>query len=778
MTGSRSWSCGNIDIRKVWLAAQVKRYRQILGGIILLHIMMLLLISIFFKGDNASLTGGEMIDFNKGWTIIGEDGTVPIEELPYRGDSVAGETVILERQIPTEYMNRTLFFVSAEKSLIIRFDGTEIYSYGRGKESWILHLPGYAYHFVDLPDGGDGYLEIEMKSPYRDAAACVGGMRLADRDTAIMQVFRERLPVMVCSLILMMEGILIAVLVGMQRLSGRAADGMALVGALLFSASLAYAVETGLLSIWAGGRWSGAQAACTYFVYAYIMCAPVLLILSYMQSRHCGEKRGYQIVLAAGTANTVLQMILQLAHAANFYQMSWISLLLNVVCAGFMIYQLRSAQTLQAPVYASQQSHRETSAEAKSGFGREGGGSLRLEMSALGLMAAGSFADFLMILIGKSADLAVFSRWSMMVYGLLMVWIYMHKIVEGNQEEEAAKKRILEQEVERKTGELREIQERTEKMLSETIEALSSAVDAKDRYTSGHSRRVAEYARTLAERMGMDEPEQKQIYMAGLLHDVGKIRIPDEIINKAGKLTEEEFNYIKLHTIAGNHILKEISSIEEISAGAKYHHERYDGKGYPNGLEGENIPQIARIIGVADAYDAMASNRSYRKALPQYLVREEIVRGKGTQFDPVIAGHMIALIDEDKEYQMKQTDSLQRTILVVDDEPVSIKIVEYILKDEPMYTILYSYEGHEALKLLEEERIDLLLLDIEMPGMNGFEVMEEVRKRKIDVAAAFMSADKDFETIDRANALGVSDYLTKPFLPMELKEIVRSLIAG
>lgn len=751
----------------------MKRYQQILGGIILFHIVMMLFIGIFFKGDDVSLTKGGIIDFNKGWTITDEDGSVPMEELPYRGDSTAGETVILERQIPAEYMGRTLFFATTEKELLIRWDGIEIYAFGRGDDRRFGSSPGSRIHFVDLPNEGDGYLEIEMQSPYSDTAAYVEEMRLADRDTAILQVFKEKLPIMICSLILMIEAIFLAVLARMQKLLKRPAGGMVLVGVLFFWAAWACAAETGLLSICLGG-----QAVWAYSVYAYMMSAPILLMLYYMQTKHCEKKKGYRILLGAGVVNVVLQLALQLTHVADFFQMVWISILLIVVCAGFMMYQLRRTETLSMEVPSVQSSFQGTFAEAEYGFGQDRRVRIHLEILVLGFMAAGIFADFLRIQFRKSADFAVFGRWTVMVYGLFMVRMYIHEIVENSRKEELDKKRLLEQEVERKTGELREIQEQTEKMLSETIEALSNAVDAKDRYTSGHSRRVAEYARTLAERMGLDEAEKKQIYMAGLLHDVGKIRIPDEIINKAGKLTAEEFNYIKLHTIAGNHILKEISSIEEISAGAKYHHERYDGKGYPNGLEGENIPQIARIIGVADAYDAMASNRSYRKALPQYVVREEIVKGKGTQFDPMIAEHMIALIDEDKDYQMKQTDSLQRTILVVDDEPVSIKIVEYILRDEPMYTILYSYEGHEALKILEEERIDLLLLDIEMPDMNGFEVMEEVRKRNIDVAAAFMSADKDFETIERANALGVSDYLTKPFLPMELKEIVHSLIEG
>lgn len=181
----------------------------------------------------------------------------------------------------------------------------------------------------------------------------------------------------------------------------------------------------------------------------------------------------------------------------------------------------------------------------------------------------------------------------------------------------------------RKEGESKE---RMDRMTTNIIRALAYTIDAKDRYTSGHSQRVADYSLAIAKRMGKSEEEQKIIYYAGLLHDVGKIRVPEEVINKPGKLTEEEFDQIKVHPISGYHILKDVHEDVRIAYGAKYHHERYNGKGYPNGLEGENIPEIARIIGVADAYDAMASDRSYRNALPQAVVRAEIEKGRGRQF--------------------------------------------------------------------------------------------------------------------------------------------------
>lgn len=186
------------------------------------------------------------------------------------------------------------------------------------------------------------------------------------------------------------------------------------------------------------------------------------------------------------------------------------------------------------------------------------------------------------------------------------------------------------------------------------VQTLAETIDAKDTYTNGHSGRVAAYSREIAGRFGYDEDGQNEIYMIGLLHDVGKIGVPDWIINKTEKLTDEELSEIKKHPGMGNKILKNIEEMPKLSYGARWHHERYDGKGYPDGLKGEEIPEEARIIAVADAYDAMTSNRSYRRLMPQAEVRAEIERGKGTQFDPRIADIMISMIDEDREYRMHE----------------------------------------------------------------------------------------------------------------------------
>ncbi len=201
---------------------------------------------------------------------------------------------------------------------------------------------------------------------------------------------------------------------------------------------------------------------------------------------------------------------------------------------------------------------------------------------------------------------------------------------------------------------LRDQQERMERLLDQTATSLITALDAKEEYTQGHSARVAKYARQIAELLGKDEKECDEIYYAGMLHDIGKIAIPDEIINKKGKLTPEEYEIMKQHPVLGRQILSEIAEMPYLAIGANFHHERYDGTGYPEGLAGKAIPELGRILAVADAYDAMSSNRSYRDAIPQQKIREEFIKYSGTQFDPEFAQLMQHLIDLDSEYQMKE----------------------------------------------------------------------------------------------------------------------------
>ena len=195
----------------------------------------------------------------------------------------------------------------------------------------------------------------------------------------------------------------------------------------------------------------------------------------------------------------------------------------------------------------------------------------------------------------------------------------------------------------------RRLDEKTREMERITIQAImtvANTVDAKDDYTKGHSMRVAAYSELIAQRLGWSEEEVQNIYYVAMLHDVGKIGVPDAVLNKPFKLTDLEFRLIQGHTTMGAEILKDFKMFPNVDVGAKYHHERYDGKGYPEGLKAESIPLVARIIALVDSYDAMTSNRVYRRRLSDDIVMDELVKGKGSQWDPDLVDIFLELIKE------------------------------------------------------------------------------------------------------------------------------------
>jgi len=188
----------------------------------------------------------------------------------------------------------------------------------------------------------------------------------------------------------------------------------------------------------------------------------------------------------------------------------------------------------------------------------------------------------------------------------------------------------------------------------QAIWAIVQTIEAKDELTQGHSVRVAGYSRAIARELGFTDKMVEQVYQTALLHDVGKIGIPDSILKKQGRLTPEEYDIIKQHTTIGANILASISTIAYLEDGARYHHERYDGNGYPQGLRDDDIPIIGRIIAVADVYDALVSRRHYKEVMDEDSARKELLFGSGTQFDPYIIRIFIKLLDSGVIEQVKQ----------------------------------------------------------------------------------------------------------------------------
>ena len=216
-------------------------------------------------------------------------------------------------------------------------------------------------------------------------------------------------------------------------------------------------------------------------------------------------------------------------------------------------------------------------------------------------------------------------------------------------------------EIKKINSELSETYEKLEKAYMESIQTIRYTVEAKDTYTRGHSDRVSEYSVLIGQKLGLPEEDIRRLRIGGLFHDVGKIGVPDNILQKNGKLSDDEYSEIKKHPTIGVHILSTASIFQDILPIVKHHHERYDGKGYPSQLKGNDIPYLARIAAVADAFDAMTSKRVYRDSLPIEKVISEIENNKGTQFDPEIADAFLDILKNDydkiKEIQEKYKEA-------------------------------------------------------------------------------------------------------------------------
>ena len=181
---------------------------------------------------------------------------------------------------------------------------------------------------------------------------------------------------------------------------------------------------------------------------------------------------------------------------------------------------------------------------------------------------------------------------------------------------------------------------------NDMVKIVIKALNEKDPYTQGHSIRVTEYALKIGEALNLNKEEMKELELASILHDIGKLGIPDKILKKPGRLTKDEFAIMRQHSEKGEHMLAGIADLEPYKKYVRSHHERYDGFGYPDGLKAENIPLISRIIFVADTFDAMTSDRPYRKGLSIEVTIDELIKCSGTQFDPMVVDTFIRIIKE------------------------------------------------------------------------------------------------------------------------------------
>ncbi|MBR2185859.1 MAG: diguanylate cyclase, partial [Lachnospiraceae bacterium] len=278
----------------------------------------------------------------------------------------------------------------------------------------------------------------------------------------------------------------------------------------------------------------------------------------------------------------------------------------------------------------------------------------------------------------------------------------------------------LMEEVERQTAVVKEQSRKIEQMSYQTILTLANAIDAKDPYTKGHSTRVSQYSACLAESLGWDKEKINDLRFAALLHDIGKIGVPDSILNNPKTLTDVERDIIRSHTTIGKDMLKDKVMVEMADEVAGSHHERFDGTGYPSGLKGGEIPMEARIVAIADSFDSMSSDRVYRKACEPEYIRRELKDGKGTQFDPYLTDLFLNLWDQGKLNDILNVDSNEDGEAVEASSVILKEVVETFVtqgsKDEiDITTGIMSRNAGESViaREMKEEEGCLVFMDVD-----------------------------------------------------------------
>ncbi len=294
---------------------------------------------------------------------------------------------------------------------------------------------------------------------------------------------------------------------------------------------------------------------------------------------------------------------------------------------------------------------------------------------------------------------------------------------------------------------------------------LSFANEAKDSYRAGHSRRVNDIAIAIGKKLSLSEEELSDLRWGSLLHDIGRIAVKEDTINKPGRLTREEYEHVMTHPAVGASIVRPVIKNKGIIDVIEYHHYHYDGCGFKQNFKGSDIPLLARIIALADTYDAMTSARSYRDALSRIQALTAIRLSIGRQFDPVVVKAFM-------EMSAVDIAPSRKTILVTDDEASIRMLVKSILGNE--YSVIEAPDGQRAIEIAQSQHPDLILIDILMPEKDGLQACYEIKANMatkeipvVMLTAIDLELNKKF-----SSELGADGYMTKPFTPEALKNTV------
>ena len=555
--------------------------------LILLFFVIFLAVSSNYEKNTDSVMFG---DINDGW--VDEDGqTVDLYNLTPGRHSVTLDISELDTD------GKAICFKTIDTIFKVHISDVLIYDYNPVIPRYLGISYGMQYHTIAIPEGSS-FLRIDIEPVFTNTSAGIGEITIADAGQYMTNVFKRNLFSFGQGAAIILFGILfvIAGFTGQIVMKSTGIDFISygitcvLIGFIGFNDTLLLQILTDRPDL----------IRVTEYMCLVFIPFPVLSFISSTTGK--SHLRLLSVMFVVCLLNFILQVGLTISGLSDYYYLVYISQF--VILVAFLIaVTIVFRALLQGKIKKTL---------------------LRSVVWGLCACIFGTVIDILRYHFFKSYGSLTFTRIGVQLFTVFMgIYLYTNHI-----------------------DSLKQKQQESIVLASEVAEAFAKVIDMKDKYTNGHSERVAKYTAMIAKEMGYDDETVEKYYRIGLLHDVGKVGIPKAMLNKPGKLTDEEYDVIKSHTLKGYEVLKDISVVPELAIGALAHHERHDGKGYPNGLSGDEIPLVARIIAVADSFDAMYSNRQYRKKIDFEKVISRIREASGTQFNPEVVDAFFRLVDK------------------------------------------------------------------------------------------------------------------------------------
>ena len=580
-----------------------KKRRIVLYTLMLLMLVGFFVAELIYPSERSESAKLENITYQGKLTWQKPDGTQEVIKAPGTYDVGVDETMVITTRLPEDYSVNTLairsslqdvsFYIDGE--LRTKYDTVSTRPFGKNSAS------RYVFCLTSEKDAGKE-VRLELTTHTANYTGVVNTIYCGDRGDIWAQIFDQYGLETVMAFFILFAGLITVLFSIALGIAYHTRFDMEYLGWCMIVGAIWMISESKLRQLWVP---NASIVASMCFVVVMLCPIPLLFYIDSVQKGKYGKL--YRYIEGIAALNFVISTVLQLTGVADYIQTLPVAhgvLAISFVAIGGTFVK-----------------------DIRSGAARE------YHLVLIGMVIT-------MISVGiEAASVYFVVTMSGVFIGIGLMALLFANIIRTI-------KNVRDMEQNRQKQEIEKRRRQAEKMSLQMIQTLATTIEAKDEYMKEHSYRVAAYAALIAQELGWDATEISNLKDAVYMYDVGKIGIPDAILNKPTRLTEEEYERVKAHTVIGADILKNITIIDHMAEIARYHHERYDGHGYPDGLIGEDIPIHARIVAIADSYDAMNSRRIYRNSLPQEQIREEILMNRGKQFDPDIADVFLKLMDE------------------------------------------------------------------------------------------------------------------------------------